>query len=68
MPTALPALHLRKLLDGVPCCAWVAISLDGERVVAYGSDLRAVVEDARTKGERDPLITRVPEAHTVVLA
>lgn len=67
MPT-LPALDLKHLLDGVPRGAWVAISMREDRVIAYGSDMRAVLEESRAKGEADPVITRVPEScSTLVL-
>lgn len=63
----LPALDLAKMLKGVPRGAWVAISEDKERVITYGADMRTVLEDARKQGEKDPLITRVPESDTTLL-
>jgi hypothetical protein len=61
MPT-LPAIDLTEILKGVPRGAWVAIAHNEERLIAFGSDLRAVIEEAKTKGESDPIITRVPES------
>jgi Family of unknown function (DUF5678) len=66
MPT-LPAIDLTELLKGIPRGAWVAISAESETVVAYGSDMRAVLEEARSKGESDPLIVRVPESSTALM-
>jgi len=50
------------LLRDIPRGAWVAVSEDHTRVVAYGSDLRDVVEKAEKEGEREPVMMRVPEA------
>ena len=61
MPT-MPAIDLRELLKDIPRGAWVAISSDNERVITYGSDMRAVLEEARRMGEAEPLITRIPES------
>lgn len=61
MPT-MPALDLTELLKGIPRGAWVAVSMDHERVVAFGSDLTTVLAEAKKNGEADPLITRVPES------
>ena len=61
MPTV-PAIDLRELLKELPRGAWVAISSQNDRVVAYGSDMRAVIAEAKSRGEDEPLITRIPEA------
>lgn len=63
----LPALDLARVLRGVPRGAWVAISEGTEEVIAYGADMRTVLEDARNKGEKDPIITRVPESNTALI-
>jgi len=60
--TTMPAIDLSTLLKDVPRGAWVAISADHDRVVAYGSDIRQVVEDAKRLGETNPVLTRVPES------
>src|SRR5260221_279881 len=52
MPTV-PAIDLTEILKGIPRGAWVAISSKHERVVAYGSDIRAVLEEAKRNGEVD---------------
>jgi hypothetical protein len=61
MPTQ-EAVDLTELLKGIPRGAWVAISSRHEKVVAFGAELRAVLEEAKQKGEGDPLVTRVPES------
>ncbi len=66
MPT-LPAIKLTELLKDIPRGAWVAISSQHEKVVAFGSELRAVLDEAKTKGERDPLITRGPESTSAMM-
>jgi hypothetical protein len=55
------AKDLSKLLSGVPMGAWVALSGDEERVLAYAADPAEVVKRANELGESDPVIVRVPE-------
>ncbi len=55
------AKDISKLLSGVPKGAWVALSDDEDRVVAYAADLAEVVKRANELGESDPLVVRVPE-------
>lgn len=62
--STIPALDLVELLEGLPRGAWVALSQAQARVVAVGSDLRAVQQEAISKGEMEPLMVRVPEAAT----
>jgi hypothetical protein len=58
---AAPAINYIALLKGLPAGAWVAISGDASRVIAYGAELQAVIDRARAEGEQDPVILRVPE-------
>jgi hypothetical protein len=51
-----------KLLEGTPPGAWVAISADGERVLASSSEIKEVVRMALEAGEDRPLVIRVPAA------
>jgi hypothetical protein len=51
-----------KLLEGTPPGAWVAISADGERVLASSSEIKEVVRLALEAGEDRPLVIRVPAA------
>ena len=55
------AKDLSKLLSGIPKGAWVVLSGDEERVLAYASDLAEVVSKANELGESDPVIVRVLE-------
>lgn len=66
MPTV-PAMDLTELLRDIPRGAWVAISSRHEKVIAYGSELRAVIEEAKSKGEDQPLIARVPETLSALM-
>jgi hypothetical protein len=56
-----------ELLAQVPSGAWVAISQDGTRVVAFGAEMRDVIEKARESGETDPIITRAPQSHMALI-
>lgn len=55
------AKDVSKLLAEIPKGAWVALSKDEERVIAYGAELFQVLEKAREQGENDPVVLRVPE-------
>ncbi|MGA3024738.1 MAG: hypothetical protein ABSF98_08230 [Bryobacteraceae bacterium] len=59
---AVPAIDFGTLLKDIPRGAWVAISSDYERVVSYGAELRTVLEDAKSAGEPEPILARVPES------
>lgn len=50
-----------NLLAGVPKGAWVALSKDEERVVAYAAELQEAIQKAKAAGEDDPVVVRVPE-------
>jgi hypothetical protein len=56
-----------KLLTDIPKGAWVALSKDEDRVIAYAAELQDVLRKAKEAGEKDPIITRVPEAETATL-
>ena len=56
-----PAIDFATLLADVPRGAWVAISSDTERLLAYGSDMKRVLDEAKHGGEQNPIIMRVPE-------
>lgn len=61
-----PALDLAAILRDVPRGAWVAISQDG-RLIVFDADIRKVFEEAKAKGEPDPIVTRVPESSTALM-
>jgi hypothetical protein len=52
---------LSGLLKGIPAGAWVAISEQQNQALAYGFDAQAVLNEARQKGEKLPLMVRIPE-------
>jgi len=52
--------HLDQLLKSVPPGAWVAISHDQDRVVAYAAELRDAVRKANDLGEPNPVVARRP--------
>ena len=58
---------ISKLLADVPKGAWVALSKDQGRVIAYAAELEEVLRKAKEAGESDPIITRVPEVETATL-
>jgi hypothetical protein len=58
---------LSKLLAGVPKGAWVALSQDEGRVVAYAAELQEALQKARAAGEKDPVVVRVPETDSLSL-
>jgi hypothetical protein len=35
--------------------------------VAYGADMREVLEEARELGEQDPIIFRIPESESALI-
>jgi len=57
-------IDFSTLLKDIPKGAWVAISGDQTRVVTFGADMREVLQEARKRGDQDPIILRVPEAQT----
>jgi hypothetical protein len=59
--------NFAELLNGIPAGAWVAISQHAHETIAYGDDARVVLNEARGKGERFPLMLRVPESKTAAL-
>ena len=60
-------VDLSKLLKGLPKGAWVAISNNEERVIAYSADLQDLLEKAHAAGETDPVIVKVPEIDASLL-
>jgi hypothetical protein len=53
---------ISKLLADVPRGAWVALSKDEERVVAYAAELQEAIQLAKASGESDPVVIWVSEA------
>lgn len=61
------ALNLSVLLKDLPRGTWVAISNDRQRVVALGVEMPKVVQEAKAKGELNPIIVRVPKTAGALL-
>ena len=40
---------------------WVALSEDEKRVVASGKTIKETLQEANKKGEKSPIITKVPK-------
>jgi hypothetical protein len=58
-----PAVYdFGELLKDVPPGAWVAISQDEQRVVAYAAEMRDALSKAKELGEEYPIIFRVPQS------
>ncbi len=51
-----------KLLVGIPKGAWVALSKDEDKVIAYAAELQEAIKKAKELGENDPVVVRVPES------
>jgi len=65
-----PAANMKnfsELLAQVPAGAWVAISQDGTRAIAFGAELSVVIDQARDAGETDPIIARAPQANMALI-
>jgi len=58
---------ISRLIEGVPKGAWVALSNDEKRVVAYGAELQEAIQKAKEAGENNPVVLRVPEANAATL-
>ncbi len=55
--------NVSKLLSDVPKGAWVALSKNEDKVIAYAAELQEVLRRAKELGENDPVVLRVPEAN-----
>lgn len=61
------AKDISKILADVPKGAWVALSKDEERIVAYAAELHEAIAKAKATGESDPVVIRVPEDGATLL-
>jgi hypothetical protein len=52
----------KKLLEGIPRGAWVALSQNEDRVLAYAAELKDAIRKANEVGEQNPVVLRVPQA------
>lgn len=58
---AMEVAEIYQLMEGLPPGAWVAISTEQRRVLAYGPDALTVFAKAKQQGEKIPFVGRVPE-------
>jgi hypothetical protein len=59
--TTATTIDLSGILAGLPSGAWAGISSDLMHVVSYGAEMAKVLDEARDKGEGNPVMVRVPE-------
>jgi len=59
MITALKEKELTNILKKYSN-EWVALSYDEKKVVSHGQLLPKVIQEAKIKGEPNPIVTRVP--------
>jgi hypothetical protein len=68
MATMAPMVHdFDKLLEGIPRGAWVALSQNEDRVLAYAAELKDAIRKAQEQGEPNPVIVRVPQSSAAFL-
>lgn len=60
-------LKMAELTKGVPRGSWVAVSSDKSHVVTHGEDMRAVIREAKSKGEDQPIVFRVPKSSATLV-
>jgi hypothetical protein len=58
----LAAKDITKLLADIPKGAWVALSKNEDKVIAFAAELQEALQKAKEAGENDPVVVRVPEA------
>ena len=64
MATAIADLF--ALLKDIPSGTWVAISEEQNIVLSFGADAQADLHEARDKGEKQPLMMRVPDGQAAM--
>jgi len=65
--TQLTTDGVSKLLVGVPKGAWLALSRNEDKVLAYAAELQDAIQKAKDAGENDPIVMRVPEGDGTTL-
>jgi hypothetical protein len=60
-------VNFGALLKDVPPGAWVAISPDKTKVLAYAADMRDAIAKAREKYSERPIVFRVPQKHAALV-
>jgi hypothetical protein len=61
-------IDFARLLRDIPSRDWVALSEDGQAVVACGPDRCAVLQEAEARGERNPIVLWIAddEVHPIM--
>ena len=59
---------LAEMLKEIPAGVWVAISERQRKAIAFGADARSVLNEARGKGERLPLMLHMPLTDSAMAA
>lgn len=59
---------LSPILRDAPPGAWVALSHDKTQIVATGDSILATADLARSRGEYDPVLFKMPSADEGVVA
>jgi hypothetical protein len=60
-------IDFARLLRDIPSGDWVALSEDGQAVVACGPDRCAVLQQAQDRGESNPIVLWVAdEVHPIL--
>ena len=55
-------IDLSKIL-GPYSDEWVALSFDGKKIVASGKTVKETLKKAKEKGEKSPILTKVPKEY-----
>ena len=60
-------IDLTTVLRDAPVGDWIALSHDQQRIVATAKTLNAAVETAKSLGEEEPILFKIPPVSAVVL-
>jgi len=61
------ALDLTEVLKDAPIGEWIALSKDRSRIVATGKTLEEALESAKSSGENEPIVMKVPPVGALIL-
>lgn len=60
-------IDLTQVLKDAPVGEWIALSHDQQRIVATAKTLDAAIKAAESKGEKTPIVLKVPPVGALVL-
>lgn len=60
-------LDLTGVLKDAPIGEWIALSSGQDRIVATGKTLSEAIEQAHEKGEKHPIVMKVPPIGSLIL-